>query len=332
MKTFLVVLKQRRAIPREGSAVSSAPVLRPPTGVSRGGRPCGHLSGHPSGRLAPRPKGRLLAALRRLRALRFADISTSPEVRCMGSARRSHSFLSMLLLAPFAPDALAIASALASQRFSAEPRRQRLVAACDGAADGRPRPCRGSGGGPLCGPPCGPLSGPLCGRLPTSAKAGLSRPQRRLRASRFADIYTSQMGWCMSRVRRRPLRGSVRHLAPLAPGAIAIASALAPQRFCAEPRRRRPAAALCGAVAVPFVACLAMARRGDDGCPETRRGRGRARSTRVMVIHRKEADLDRFVAALLALAGEPDGRGERRPGQPRIRTGESSRVEQSCRR
>jgi len=218
MKLFLAVLKQRRAIPREGSAVSSAPVLRPPTGVSRGGRPCGHLSGHPSGRLALRPEGWLLATLRRLRALNFADISTS------------------------------------------------------------------------------------------------------------------QSGRCMSRVRRRPLRESMWLLAPLAPGAIAIASALAPQRISAEPRRRRPAAALCGAVGVPLLACLAMARWGDEGCPEPRRGRGRARSARVMAIHRKEADLDRFVAALLALAGEPDGRGERRPGQPRIRTGESSRVEQSCRR
>jgi hypothetical protein len=332
MNLFLAVLKQRRAVPRESSAVSSAPDLRPLADASRGGRPCGHLSGHPSGRLALRPKGRLLAGLRRLRALRFADISTSPEVRCMGSARRSHSFLSMLLLAPFAPDALAIASALASQRFLGQPRRRRLAAAFDGAADGRQRPFRRSDGGPLCGPPCGPLSGPLCGRLPTSAKAGLSRSQRRLRALRFADIPTSQSGRCMSRVRRRPLRRSVQLLAPLAPGAIAIASALAPQRSSAEPRRRRPAAALCGAVGVPLVACLAMARRGNDGCPETRRGRGRARSARVMAVHRKEADLDRFVAALLALAGEPEGRGERRPGQPHIRTGESSRVERSCRR
>ena len=329
MNLFLAVLKQRRAVPRESPAVPSAPVL---AGASRGGRPCGHLSGRPSGRLALQPKGRLLAALRRLRALRFADISTSPEVRCMVSARRSHSFLSMLVLAPFAPGAFAIASALASQRFLGQPRRRRLAAAFDGAADGRQRPFRRSDGGPLCGPPCGPLSGPLCGRLATSAKAGFSRSQRGLRASRFADISTSPIGRCMGRVRRSPLRESVRLLAPVAPGAIAIASALAPQRFSAEPRRRRPAAAWCGAVVGPLLACLAMARRGDNGCPETRRGRGRAQSARVMAVHRKEADLDRFVAALLALAGEPEGRGERRPGQPRIRTGESLRVEQSCRR
>ena len=170
MNLFLAVLKQRRAIPRESSAKSFAPDLRPPTGVSRGGRPCGHLSGHPSGRLAPRPEGRLLATLRRLRALRFADISTSPEVRCMVSARSSHSFLSMLLLAPFAPGAIAIASALATHRFLRRPRRHRLAAAFDGAVDERQRPCRGSGGGPLCGPRADPCQDPC---------ADACRPRRR---------------------------------------------------------------------------------------------------------------------------------------------------------
>jgi hypothetical protein len=42
-------------------------------------------------------------------------------------------------------------------------------------------------------------------------------------------------------------------------------------------------------------------------------------------VSRKEADLDRFVAALLALAADADSQS----GRP---TGESSRVEQSCRR
>ena len=327
MNLFLAVLKQRRAIPRESSAVSFAPDLRPLEGASRGGRPCGHLSGHPSRRLAPRPKGRLLAALRRLRAWRLADIPTSREVRCIGSARRSCSFMPLLPLAPFAPGAPAIASALATHRFSGERRWHRLAAACDGPVDGRQRACRGPGGGPL----CGPLSGPLCGHPANSAKAGFSRSGRRLRALRFADIYTSPIDRCMGRVRRRPLLRSVRLLAPFALGAIAIASALAPQRSFAEPRGHRPAAAWCGAVGGPLVACLAMARQGQ-GCPQTRRGRGRARSARVTAVHREEADLDRFVAALLALACEPEGRGERRPGQPRMRTGESSRVEQSCRR
>jgi hypothetical protein len=38
---------------------------------------------------------------------------------------------------------------------------------------------------------------------------------------------------------------------------------------------------------------------------ERQRGRGCARSARVLAVRRREADLDRFVAALLALASEP---------------------------
>jgi hypothetical protein len=113
--------------------------------------------------------------------------------------------------------------------------------------------------------------------------------------------------------------------APFALGAFAIASALAPQRFSAKPRGRRPAAAWCGAVFLPLLA-LAMARRGDD-CPESRRPRARAQSARVTAVHRKEVDLDRFVAALLALATDPGGHAGRRH-KP---TGESLRLEQSCR-
>jgi hypothetical protein len=79
---------------------------------------------------------------------------------------------------------------------------------------------------------------------------------------------------------------------------------------------------------VPLVACLAMARR-PESCPQTRRPRSRAQSARVMAIHRKEVDLDRFVAALLALAADP---GCPHSGRRHKRTGESSRVEQSCRR
>jgi hypothetical protein len=48
----------------------------------------------------------------------------------------------------------------------------------------------------------------------------------------------------------------------------------------------------------------------------------------VTAVHRKEVDLDRFVAALLALAADPGAHSARRH-KP---TGESSRVEQSCRR
>jgi hypothetical protein len=179
-------------------------------------------------------------------------------------------------------------------------------------------------------PSCRPCGRPF-GRLAPRPKGRLPAALRRLRALRFADISTSPKGRCMSSVRRSDPFISELPLAPLALGAIAIASALAPQRFSAQPGRRRPGAAWCGALGGPLVACLAMARRGES-CQQTRRGRGRAHSARVMAVHRKEADLDRFVAALLALACEPGGRGERRPGQPRARTGESSPAEQSCRR
>jgi len=116
-------------------------------------------------------------------------------------------------------------------------------------------------------------------------------------------------------------------LAPFALGAIAIASALAPQRFSAKPCGRRPAAAWSGAVFLPLLACLAVARRGEDW-QERRRPRARAQSTRVMAVHREEVDLDRFVAALLALAADPGCHSGRR----HKRTGESSLTEPSCRR
>jgi hypothetical protein len=66
-----------------------------------------------------------------------------------------------------------------------------------------------------------------------------------------------------------------------------------------------------------------------DGCPQRRRPRGRARSARVVAVHRKEADLDRFVAALLALATDP---GCPHSGRRHKATGESRAVERTCQR
>lgn len=65
------------------------------------------------------------------------------------------------------------------------------------------------------------------------------------------------------------------------------------------------------------------------GCQQTRRARSRARSARVVAVHRKEADLDRFVAALLALAAEP---GCSHSGRRHKATGESRATERTCRR
>lgn len=52
--------------------------------------------------------------------------------------------------------------------------------------------------------------------------------------------------------------------------------------------------------------------------PPSRRQRGCARSARVLAVRRREADLDRFVAALLALATDPECDGHRpRRSSPR---------------
>ncbi len=251
---------------------------------------------------------------RHLRASRFADISAD---------RRSQSVIPTLAslsitYAPFALGAFAIASALATQRLLGQLRDRRHPALC-----GPAEACRVTFGGRSCGRPCGRPCGHPCGRIALSRKGGFSRAWRRLLALRFADISTSQQGRCGSSMRSRylPL------LFAASPGIRTIASALAPQRFSAKPRRHGLGAAWCGAVVVPLVACLAMARRGE-GCPESRRPRARAHSARVMAVHRKEVDLDRFVAALLALAAEPGAHSGRRHKT----TGESSRTEQSCRR
>lgn len=66
-----------------------------------------------------------------------------------------------------------------------------------------------------------------------------------------------------------------------------------------------------------------------DSCQQTRRARGRAHSARVVALHRKEADLDRFVAALLALATDP---GCPHSGRHHKATGESRATERTCRR
>lgn len=63
------------------------------------------------------PKDRKRRSKRRLRAWRFADISTSPPNRSIRGDRGAPVVLSISSLAPLALGAFAIASALASQRF-----------------------------------------------------------------------------------------------------------------------------------------------------------------------------------------------------------------------
>ena len=140
-----------------------------------------------------------------------------------------------------------------------------------------------------------------------------------LRAFGFADISTSQQVRCMSSLRRRRSRvffaahPSVR---PSPPRWLRSA-------FSAEPRRPRLAP-----VVARWTQEMPMPRRRDS-CQQTRRTRGRAHSARVVAVHRKEADLDRFVAALLALATDP---GCPHSGRRRKATGESRATERTCRR
>ena len=71
--------------------------------------------------------------------------------------------------------------------------------------------------------------------------------------------------------------------------------------------------------------------RQRGGHREPRRARGRAHSARVLAVSRKEADLDRFVAALLALATGPDRKTGECSGRRHGGTGESSSPERTCR-
>lgn len=283
-------------VPMQRRIVPAENPERGSAGSSAG--PSARTSAGPSG--SNRPRSPRSQTQRHLRASRFADIPAAHQCRCMNPELAPPA---SPMIASLSLDAFALASALATQRCGRRSRK---------------------------GHPPGHPSGHLPGHPSDSPKGGFLAALGRLRAARFADIPTSPIDRCMSSERRSHLP-SRQLLVPLALGTLAIASALAPQRFSAEPRRHRPGAAWGGAVGGPLVACLAMARRGE-GCQQTRRPRGRACSARVVAVHRPEADLDRFVAALLALACEPGGRGQRRPGQPRRRTGESRPPEQSCRR
>lgn len=87
------------------------------------GHPCGRPSGHPSGRFAPWPKGELSRArcgFARFRFCRHIYVAT----RSVHEFAARSSFSCVLHCPSRRP---AIASALATQRFLVEPRRQRLA-------------------------------------------------------------------------------------------------------------------------------------------------------------------------------------------------------------
>jgi hypothetical protein len=110
----------RRRIARRGRLAAGGWL-----GVAR--RPPVSSSVRPPVRSPVRPlrgfeEGGFLARQRRLLALRFANIPTSRKGWCARPGCRTHSRGPVWLDAPFAPDAFAIASALATQRFSGPPR------------------------------------------------------------------------------------------------------------------------------------------------------------------------------------------------------------------
>jgi len=198
----------------------------PRTSTSPSGGPSASPSSSPSAsssRLRARSQTR-----RPLRASGFADISAD---------RRSRSGISSLsnIDAPFAPGAIAIASALASQRFLCQPRGLRLDAV--NARHGV------SHAGHPSGHPCGRPSGHPSGRLALSPKAGLSRAWCGFAGFRFCrHIYVATRSVrefaapsSFSCVLRRPSQRP------------AIASALATQRSLGQTAQATTRAAWCGA-------------------------------------------------------------------------------------
>jgi hypothetical protein len=130
----------------------------------------------------------------RMRASRFADISADRHGRSGISTFFSFSNID----APFAPGAIAIASALASQRFLCQSDGLRLDAV-------KARYGVSHAGHPS-GHPCGRPSGHPSGRLALWPKGELSRAHCGFARFSLADISTSQQARCRSWMRLRRLR------------------------------------------------------------------------------------------------------------------------------
>jgi hypothetical protein len=230
MTLILAVLMQRRIAPAETFERGSAGASIDPSAAASAG---------PSRSTWPRsPRAQ---TQRRPRASRFADISAAHRCRYMNpetatpisSPTRARRLPRALTL-----DALAIAAALATHRFSAEPRRRRSAAALRGAVGGPQAAVWASREGHPSGRPSGHPSGRPSGRFADSTEGGFLARQRCLLALRFADIPASRKGRCASPVCRIHSRGPVWLDAPFAPDACAIAPALATQRFSGPPRWR----------------------------------------------------------------------------------------------
>ncbi len=203
------------ASPRTSTRSSSGPSASPSSGPS---------ASNPS----LRPKAQ---TQRRLRASGLADISADRRSR---SGISTFSSLSNIY-APFALGAIAIASALASQRFLCQPDGLRLdaVKARHGV----------SHAGHPSGHPCGRPSGHPSGRLALWPKGELSRAHCGFAGFRFCrHIYVATR--------------SVQELDAPSPSACvlrrpsqrpAIASALATQRFVGRTAQAMTRAAWCGA-------------------------------------------------------------------------------------
>jgi hypothetical protein len=199
------------ASPRTSTRSSSGPSASPSSGPSAS-----------NSSLSARSQTRC-----RLRALRFADISADRRNRSVIPAFSSLS----IIYAPFAPGAIAIASALASQRLLVQPRGLRLAAASYDPAEA----CQVTFGGRPCGRPSG--------RFALLPKGGLSRAHCGFAGFRFCrHIYVATRSVhefaapsSFSGVLRRPSRRP------------AIASTLATHRFLGRTARATTRTAWCDA-------------------------------------------------------------------------------------
>jgi hypothetical protein len=179
------------------------------------------------------------------------------------------------------------------QRLAPIPRflRSELTSAFHGVIQGLWTPRSPTDCGPRRLPLVLPLGLPLVLPLEIAPKRPLCPPQRGLCGLGFCRHL------CVTRCSAGIGASLSSSLGPRAPRARRLRHLLRAGCSASVRNRRAPAHRLRGGV-------LVGRQRGAHH--QSRRERGCARSARVLAVKRREADLDRFVAALLALATDPD--------------------------